>query len=634
MSVTPILIGVVSSLLGVLQLAMWLAIGSFAIPRNLDDLTAFPAALLVGSGATAAIYAILAYAGHVDAAILVNGTIGCISLVLRAHWLENAVKALWFEFAPLMRNTASRVVGVTLCLLYWADAIVPPRDGDVMRYHLAHVRQIIRDGRWAPLPDYTYALPFGWTINYLPFERLRLAEASHVLNLGLWLLALVVLATLLLRSNAPRAAFLLLLFVALHPLVLKSATTAHVDIYSVFVVLVVVLFLIQLTSLNMGQMILFGIVSTVGVQSRLQLIGVSVVVLFVGLGYLGMGRISMRLFGGAIAGAILGLILASPFYVVNYVAFANPFWPLLVAKLNGLQLYADRVADNVNRSLSGVYTVSGFLHSFRALLTDPITFPIPLLALLSLSSPIWSRDRAVRVSALFGGLFVFVWAVVQPALYSRFILVLVPSLVIALGLSWRKMNTKKALNALICWGLTLASAAFFAFDLYYSKDSLRYVVTGDDATYHEATWFYPVYRWVNETAPDDARFLVIVASGHSYYLDRSYRRADPFLSGYIDWDAVTSYQQLRDILGCSHFDYVIYHLGAGIGQRGGQNLDAAIRSSINHNILRIVQSFNVRLITRRVSSEGDAATVWVLRRTPADSTSRCELLKVTQPFLD
>jgi hypothetical protein len=620
--------------LAIAQLAMWLAIGSFAIPNSLDRLVAVPSALLVGSGVTAAIYAILTYTGHVDAALVGCTSVGAGSLIMRAGWVRDAVTRTWLEFAPIVGDIRSRVVVLGLCVLYWLDSIVPPRDGDVMRYHLAHVRQIIRDGRWVPLPDYTYALPFGWTMNFLPFERLHLVEASHLANLGLWLLTLVVLGVLLRRKGAPFAAFILLLVVALQPLMLKSATTAHADLYSVFVVLAIVLFLLELPTLDTGQMMLLGFVSTIGAQSRYQLLGVSVVVLIIGLAHLAGKRISIKSFGAAMAGAALGLAVASPFYIVNYLAFKNPFWPLLVAKLNGLQLYADRVADNVNRSLSGPYSIVEYVHAFRTLMFDPVTFPIPILALLSVAAPLWSRDRVVRVSALFGGLFLLTWAVTQPSLYPRFSILLVPALVIGLGLSCRFFASRRIVNALICSGLLLAAGGFFAFDLFYSRDGVRYVVTGDEATYHQATWFYPVYKWVNETAPRGARFLVVVASGHSYYLDRNYRRADPFLSGYIDWDAVTSAQQLRDILSCSQFEYVIYNPAAAVGQLGGRNLDAAIHFSIDEGLLTIARRFDITLVTRRVNGEGEPATVLVLHRAFDGSVGACDQLKTIQPFLD
>jgi len=503
-----------------------------------------------------------------------------------------------------------------------------------MRYHLAHIRQIIRDGRWVPLPEYTYALPFGWTINYLPFERLHLVESAHIVNLVLWLLALAIMAAVLKRKDAPLASYLLLLFVALHPLVIKSATTAHADLYAVFVVLAIVLFLIDLPAADGSEMVLLGFVSTIGAQSRYQLIGVSVVVFLIGVCYVVTKRTSVRLFGMAVAGAVMGLVVASPFYVVNYLSFRNPFWPLLVSKFNGLQLYANRVADNVNRSLTGAYNPREFLHSFSALLVDPIAFPIPVFGLLLLLAPLWSRDRAVRIACLFDGLFLLVWALVQPSLYSRFSMLLIPAIGIGLGLSWRAVSGRKSLNGLVSAGAALACAAFFVFDLHYSKDSARYVITGDDATYHEATWYYPVYQWVNKTTPQGSRFLVIVASGHSYYLDRSYRRADPFLSGYIDWDAVASDRELQDILACSHFDYVIYHLTAAAGQPGGANLDRVVHSATDHGLLTIEQAFELNLVTRRVSGEGIPASVWVLRRKERTEPPNCASVKSRQPFLD
>jgi hypothetical protein len=632
-SVFPVVTGLYATVLAAMQVAAWLAMGSFAVPRMTRPIIALPVALLVGSATTAFLYAVFTLQGHVKMAIAVVAVVSIGALIVRIGWVITSVARVWnlihFQTKPKWLAAGCGLVAV----MYWIDAIVPPRDADVMRYHLAHIRQIILEGRWVALADYHYALPFGWSLNYLPFELLHIPEGAHLLNLGAWLIALLVIAALLRERGAPRASFLLLAFIALQPLVLKSATTAHADLYAVFVVLGIVLLLEDVSNATGAQMGLLGFVATVGAQSRYQLLGVTVCVFLVGVLLLIKRRIDIRMFSAAALGAVLGLLIASPFYVVNFLAFRNPFWPLLIPRFNGLELYASRVAENVNESLTGHLTMTELVRSARLLVTDQLAFPTPLLALASLASPLWSRDTTVRTLALFNAAFLCLWALVQPSLYPRFSILLVPPLLVGLGLSLRSISRIRVLNCLLCCGLIVGMIGFFVFDLYYSEDSARYVATGDSKTFHEATWFYPVYQWVNDSTPPQSRVLVIVRSGHSYYLDRAYRKADPFLSGYVDWEAVRRASDLTSVLDCARFDYVIYDATDWDGLIGGRNLDSALRNAISQRDLTMAKSFNVRLVTSRVRGEGVAATVWVLRRT-ANSPPDCARVRATQPFLD
>ena len=96
----------------------------------------------------------------------------------------------------MKESPAAKWVLYPLGMIAWIYAIAPPRDGDVMRYHLAHIRQIASDGAWKSIADITYAFPFSWTLNYLPFELLGLPQTAQLTNLGLGVLVLVTLVRL------------------------------------------------------------------------------------------------------------------------------------------------------------------------------------------------------------------------------------------------------------------------------------------------------------------------------------------------------------------------------------------------------------------------------------------------------
>jgi hypothetical protein len=139
-------------------------------------------------------------------------------------------------------------------------------------------------------------------------------------------------------------------------------------------------------------------------------------------------------------------------------------------------------------------------------------------------------------------------------------------------------------------------------------------VSGDARAYHEYTWYYPVYSWVNNHTSSDARFVVIVWSGYSYYLDRFYRRADPWLSGEIDWKNVEGGQALDSVLRKNHIDYVIYDDRNWSKFFGGQELMSSIHDAMQRGTLKPVRKFRQRLYTSRLSQVYTESDVLLLQR--------------------
>jgi hypothetical protein len=252
------------------------------------------------------------------------------------------------------------------------------------------------------------------------------------------------------------------------------------------------------------------------------------------------------------------------------------------------------------------------LQSLYLLVRDSLVFPLPLLALAAFAFA-RVRDRALRVVAAFGIVFFGLWFAMQPSLYPRFSLLFAPVALLGLGVGLSALKPplpRRAAQA----GLAVLLVAFIALSGYYSVDAARYVAGGDLERYHQATWFWPVYRWADAATPPSSRFLVIVQSGHSYYLDRPYRRADPFLSGVVDWEGVRTPVALDSVLARGRYDYVIYHRSDWAKYPGGREMMAVIDRSVREGDLVVVRSFDLRLVESRLKGTSVPATVWVLAR--------------------
>jgi hypothetical protein len=148
---------------------------------------------------------------------------------------------------------------------------------------------------------------------------------------------------------------------------------------------------------------------------------------------------------------------------------------------------------------------------------------------------------------------------------------------------------------------------------WYAYDHVRYVLTGDLTAYHHHTNYYPLYAWAERHTPPDARVLVIVANGESYYLRRSHRRADPWWSGVVDWPALASGDALVVWLRAHGYTYVLYEDADWQEAEGGAAMAAAIRQALAAGGLERVATLDLALNESRLLRQTVPTTVWALR---------------------
>jgi len=608
---------VVATLVAALGLSAWIAIGSLFVTRARDEVAvALPVSVLIGSGATAAAYAILTRLGVVDGAIWSVCAASLIILVLRRAVALRLIRALAAEYRATLRDSLLlRILAVPLAALLWVCAIAPPRDADVMRYHLAHIRQIISDGGWEAIPDYHYAFPFGWALDYLPFERMHLPQAASLVSVGLWIIMLAGLLRITRGSTTlPGAAWVCLAFLS-HPFVLRIFSSAMVDAYAVFVVYAIAGLLVTANErTEFPEAGFLGFACWIGTQSRYQLIAVAVAGSMVFLAWARRRR-RFRTVGDFCKGALAAVCLALPFYIANLQAFRNPFWPLLVPEINGTYAYADRVAARYSASLIGHHDLRALVVHFIELITTPYLFPLALALTLLVPASLAARKPGYRRVAMFGSLILVLWALAQPRLFPKHVILLLPLGPLLAVAALETRAPKGSGGGLIQRAFGVSLVVMVAASAIFSLDYIRYAITGNRVDYHRFTWYYTVYDWVNRNTPRDARFLVVAYSGHSYYLDRRYRRADPWLSGVVDWSQVSSAGDLDKILRAGKYDYLIYDDRDWSDFEGGPAMSSAVRSAVATGALVPVHRSRERLYGSRLLRTSTLTTVYVLRRT-------------------
>jgi hypothetical protein len=604
---------VIATALAAFYLSAFIAIGSSILPRRLlgREEIGPSAAIVVGSGLTAFVYAVLARLGFVDAAIAIVAACSVLAVFVKREAIALCASSIGKDFrTAFSASRFLRVLSFPVAALLWIYSIAPPRDGDVMRYHLAHIRQIIRDGRWETIPDYHYAFPFGWTLNYLPFERLHIPQAAALINTGLWIVIVAGLLRLAASSRVSATARLGALALFVHPFVMRTFASAMADAYAILVVFAIGALVLSLDEFEIDDFVLIGFVSWIGVQSRYQSIawGIAATVVVAVFAVRRKALSSLPRFG---AGAAAALFLALPFYIANARGLGNPVWPLLVRKFNGTTEYADKVAVGYTDAMTGTYDPGYMARQAWELVSTASLFPIAVIVVGIIIGCLAIRERRFRRLAMLGALFLLLWEIAEPKLFPRHVLLLLPiAAMLCVPLSdwssrWRMLSRAQLQLSGFAIIVFVALAAVFA------NDYARYAVTGDAKTFHRFTWYYPSYDWVNHSTPEDARFLVITYSGHSYYLDRAYRRADPWLSGVVDWSSIHSGYDLVRFMKAHNYNYVIYDDRDWSGFAGGAEMQSAMKDATTTGPLHQVNFVRERLYTSRAMRDYDETGVIV-----------------------
>ncbi|MEO5590327.1 MAG: hypothetical protein ABIS03_12130, partial [Gemmatimonadaceae bacterium] len=490
MSLYPVGTGIAATALALLVVAAWLAIGS-AFPAGIqdDDVATPPVAILVGSALTSFALALFASAGLVRSGVIITSVICLTVLFARRAQTHRLIVQLADSFSDLALGPIARASLGVIGLVVWLSAISPPRSADAMRYHLAHIRQIVNEGRWVSIADYHYALPFGWTLSYLPFEMLGIPQGAQVLNVVL----LMVLAGTAIRTlkgagvGTPAVVGASLLF--LHPAVLRAFSEANADAYALLVILTITILLARLPGLTPRQMAVLGFMSWIGMQSRYQLVAAGIaaaVVIAVCWRRIAEPARCSAAFAG---GSVTALVLAGPFYAANYNAFRNPVWPLMISGADSAAHYGNALAYDYTKALTGSYLPSEMIKSLWTLITTPFLVPLAAAILVCIACAIFSGHREARMIGRFGAAFCLLWAAMAPRLYPRFVLLLLPVAVLGAGFILDQRLTRRFLRgeAAVLGLLALGSVVVF-------RDNLRYAITGDLQQYHRYTWFYPMYQ--------------------------------------------------------------------------------------------------------------------------------------------
>ena len=519
------------------------------------------------------------------------------------------------------------VIVLALTLL---DSMAPPRNGDAMRYHLAQPKEMLRSGVLRFLPYFHYNFPRTFHLAFLIGEWTRWPALSAMLCWVTMLAAceavirtaLLSLAELDLALPKARTRILVLACFFLTPGIIQSSSVPNSDVAVMCFFAWGVYFSVRATAgtgKEFCNWALSGLCFGLAIGSKyhgLLLVGIFETAL-AGHYWPEIRRRGLLLPLGTKIGVMVAV--GSPFYVLNLANTGNPLWPLFSEHL-GRGGLLDEVASGYRLPPSfGAHLILD--HISRPFCLNPLVICMALLAV-----PLLIREqKLIRLVGLTAA--VYVASVLLLTSYHRFQLLAWPLLSLLSVVAYATYRGCRWKRSLMHASMALGLISGVSFGAWYSMDFVKWA-TGiyDSEDIREMSFYYQDYRWMNNHLDRDSDMvLVIVRSGHTYYLDIPYVRADPRLAATVNWADVanTGARVLEDFVRQSGVTHVFADL------QTDARVDEALRELAETGSLEVVwRQDSRRLITQRMTRRSVLTEV-ALYRVAENALDR----QLTRPFV-
>lgn len=501
-------------------------------------------------------------------------------------------------------------MGVILTWLYLL-AGTPPRHADSMRYHLAQLAEIVRCERFNYHPYYCYNFPLHFSMTYLSAYVFGAGTAIKFIVLAHFLAA-TAMTLRLAHLLGVRLLRLLSFLMLLTPICYHEATIVKDDWPLIcFVVTGLAFLCARPARLNVCQ-VCFSFVA-LGIAMGTKYHAVLFLPWFCWLGWDYLTEMLSRKRAVLCLLFSVGLmsVIAGPSYLRNAIFTGTPTWPLMQGLFSPEEDYTFRVMERYSTTFSGTRSVETTVKAIRGVVRDA-TMPVSLWVLAFAGAVVLKTKLRLG----FGFLSYFtLWWILQPSLFWRFSVFLLPVGLLAAVLVYQAVPVSRlGLRRRICEVLFAVSLIFGSvMAVWYSSGLLTYYVHQEQDKYHWATWYYPEYDWINENLPRDAKLLVIAQTGQTHYLDRSYVRGDPLLSGLIDWESIRDPAQFDCRLRELNVDYVFYDEYDWSGAVGGRAMMGLMNEFISSENVETVWRRPTQIVHSRIRGNVVNTSVVLLR---------------------
>lgn len=438
--------------------------------------------------------------------------------------------------------------------------LTPPISRDALIHHLAIPKLWLSHGGFYEMPWAVFSYyPMNINILYLVplyFGNDILPKFIHW-GFGLGI-ALMIYAYLKIRVGKTWGLLGVLIFIST-PLVIRLSTSAYIDLGMVFFATASVMAWITWRQSGYGEKKWFFISAVcmgvaVGSKYNAMIAWFFVNLMLIFCLSRDTGKSVLAVKSGAIFFAIT-LVIASPWFVKNYILVGNPIFPLF----DGFFKTLHNVAGAAGVGAGSDSSVWANIFQRRAVMFgeniwDVLLIPVRIffqgkddsiqyfdgvlnpILLIMVPFAFFDKDfRRDKTFFLFYSIFFFLIAYFMNSIRVRYIMPIVPILAIlsVMGIKYLfDYSGEKTIPARRIGGLIVAAfiVVLLSYNVYYLKNyflmikPIEYILHQEtkDEFLTRQIGSYPAMQFINENLPEDGRIFLMFLGGRGYYLDRPY----------------------------------------------------------------------------------------------------------------
>ena len=524
-------------------------------------------------------------------------------------------KGLWLALLGL---------GFAFLALEFVASLAPVTYGDSLGYHLAAPKVFVRAHRMYFVPIWSWNFPFATQMLYMMALLLSNGVLARLIAFALTLLTGLAVFVFGRRHLHLQRVWALLASVVFYgtPLIIMKGTSAEEDAgLFLFTILALYALVKWADGRQESWLALSGMMAGWAASTKYNALIVPVCLGLFVLTEAIRWREWRDVWKWLLVFEVPAVVIASPWYLKNWIITGNPVWPLMYSLLGGR--YWSAAADALIEGRTGWPNPP--LVGLRDLILGPWQLTMPnldrtrgvllptFLAFIPGLALVWPpRKERVKRTALtwflvFVAIFYISWFVTNRN--STYFSILVPMLALA---SVYALSRIMSFNRWVRWVSVGAIATSLAFSLggavLYSAQNLPVVLglQSEESFLLENTWYYEAIEWINRNLPADS--YVLVFPRHSYYLDVEYFRAASYEQAPVDYAALDTPEELLQRLkelGFSHVFWDESHgrfsdrlLAKSIGEAG--RVEAQLETLAESGQIRLIYEQATTVPTSRI----------------------------------
>lgn len=524
--------------------------------------------------------------------------LGLLALCFKRRDLGGSMGRLFTNItqdAALPVSTATTVWLVFILLFIFLNlstALTPPISKDALIYHLVGPKRFIQDHGIGFISGNFYT-NFPLTVEML-FTMGMLLKGPILAKLVHFSFGILTLAAIFQWTVTKSSVSTGLLAAAVYytlPLVAKLSGWAYIDLSLAFFVLIMIIALLHWREFHhKGFLALAGVFGGLAMGTKYS--GILVVLIII-LGALLFFTKGNRMGTRAVLVFLIAAVVASPWYIKNWVLTGNPTYPFLYPLFGGRE-WSQEMAKTYAMFLSFVGSGPGILNYLR--LPWDICFvgggtrpdfdgfigPIFLLVPI-LSMAVRPKSVEIRFMLFFSLLYFIVWGMLIQQLRLLFPIFPVLSIILALliyKISQAWLGTR---SCILCFCLfTFAINTYFYLDHFRRIAPYKYLsgIQSEAQFLRSHLPSYTAIEYINHHLTDCDKVLFVFLVNGPYYCKRPYVY-DPVFEANTFMDAIKASTSAREALahlrekGITHIlinhDYVS-SIASILGQRHREKL--------------------------------------------------------------